>query len=201
VIPGIYILRNNKNHRLYVGSSINLSKREKSHFSALIRGTHKNPYLQADFNKCGIDFFKFEVVSERPNDELLEVEQLFLDCLFDNQNRCYNISPTAGNTLGRKHKESTKKKISQKAKGNQRWLGKKHTEISKALIGEKSKGRVFSEETKRLLSEINSKHANTKIFKEMISAVHKNKPKSTEQKQKMSAARKAWWDRKKAEND
>lgn len=201
MIPGIYILRNLNNGRLYVGSSINLSKREREHFRALIRGAHKNPYLQADFNKCGSDAFKFEIVSERPNEELLEVEQLFLNCLFDRQNNCYNISPTAGNTLGKKHKNSTKEKISQKARGNQRWLGKKHNEVTKLLIGQKSKGRIFSEETKQLLSKINSERANTNEFKEMISNLHKGKPKSVEQKQKMAAARKAWWERKRSQND
>ena len=61
---GIYRLRNTKNNKSYIGSSINLSSRKTRHFSYLRLNKHYNPHLQASYNKHGADLFVFEVIEE-----------------------------------------------------------------------------------------------------------------------------------------
>jgi len=106
---GIYKIINLVNDKIYIGSSVNLKQRKSEHFRTLREKSHKNQYLQSTFNKYGIDNFKFEVV-EYVNDinKLIKREQYYLDIYFDKQNKCYNISPTAGSPLGVKYNDEMK---------------------------------------------------------------------------------------------
>lgn len=60
---GIYRIGDDQ-QTLYVGQSIHAEKRLKDHRRALESGTHRNPYLQAVFNKHPDRFTEYEVVEE-----------------------------------------------------------------------------------------------------------------------------------------
>jgi len=110
---GIYKIVNLVNNKIYVGSSINLNKREKDHFKDLNGNYHRNRYLQNAWNKYGLDNFKFEVLEHvKDESKLLEKEQYYLDIYFDNQKCCYNICPTAGSSFGVKFSDEIKLKSS-----------------------------------------------------------------------------------------
>lgn len=113
---GIYLIINSINGKVYVGSSIDIETRFYMHSYYLENNKHKNPHLQASWNFYGSDAFHFCIVEECSKEDLLEIEQLWINA---SQGNCYNASPIAGNTLGKKHSEETKLKIS-KAK-----IGKK----------------------------------------------------------------------------
>ena len=53
IMHGVYQIKNLINGKLYIGSSIDVDKRLKSHFSALDKGCHNNAYLQNAWNKYG----------------------------------------------------------------------------------------------------------------------------------------------------
>jgi group I intron endonuclease len=75
---GIYKIKNIKNDKIYIGSSINLENREYKHFWMLNKNIHDNNHLQNSFNKFGKDCFNFEIVEICNFDELIDKENLYI---------------------------------------------------------------------------------------------------------------------------
>ena len=158
---GVYIISyNNKN---YVGSSSNLKKRIREHFSCLKRNTHPNSRLQRAFNKYGIEAFSYKIVSICPPEYLIKLEQWFID----NTKNTVNLNPFAYSSKGRVVKKCTRKKI------------------SKALIG-----KIVSDKTRQLLSDIKlgKPQPKSKETKEKMSKAKKGIVFSKEHKQKLKEA-------------
>ena len=109
----IYKIENLLNGKCYVGSTINKRKRWSDHKKGLRNNKHHNAHLQNSWNKYGQDNFKFKIIEKVDNvDNLLKREQHWIDTLqVANRKKGYNICPTAGNSLGKKHSEETKKKL------------------------------------------------------------------------------------------
>lgn len=168
---GVYIILNNTNNNIYIGSTNNIKRRWDWHKNQLKKNKHGNKYLQRAYNKYGKDNFSFEIV-EYINTEslLLSREQKWLDFF----NPEYNILKIAGSPLGYKHTEEAKKKISEagkikiftqehrdnlskasKGKPNLKLKGTTRTEEVKNKIGKANKGRKMSDETKEKLRQIN----------------------------------------------
>ena len=114
LVSGIYEIRNRVNGKRYVGSAVNLLRRQSQHLSALRRGSHYNQHLQRAFDKHGEATFAFTVLEHLRSKDLIEREQQYLDMLSPE----YNISPTAGSPLGVRHTLETRRKISKAKKGH-----------------------------------------------------------------------------------
>lgn len=110
---GAYGIFNTVNGKVYVGSVVtSFQRRKRQHFWHLKKGTHHSKHLQRAYDKYGADCFDFRVLERCPPEEALVVEQRWIDSLDSaNMRKGYNISPTAGNTAGRKHSEETRAKI------------------------------------------------------------------------------------------
>lgn len=105
---GIYLIINEKNQNIYIGSSIDLCKRWKVHKSLLRRNKHYNKHLQNSWNKHGEGNFSFFVIEfVEDNKTLTDREQHFLDIIRNE----YNICPTAGSTLNVEITNETKRKM------------------------------------------------------------------------------------------
>lgn len=129
----------------------------------LARGRHHSKHLQNSWNKYGKQLFRFQKLIICDPKDLLFYEQRALDKFRPD----YNVCPTAGNTFGRRHSESTKKKISAKARGRKRAPRSKEwrDSLSKAQKGKpKPKWhidalqagrarRVYTEEQRKNISE------------------------------------------------
>ena len=50
---GIYKIENKVNGKVYIGQSIDIEKRWKSHISYLNKGIHRNKHLQSAWDKYG----------------------------------------------------------------------------------------------------------------------------------------------------
>jgi group I intron endonuclease len=61
---GIYKITNTANHKIYVGQSMDIEERIKSHFYALRANRHTNKELQKDFNQFGEQAFSWEILEE-----------------------------------------------------------------------------------------------------------------------------------------
>lgn len=141
-MKAIYEIRNNKNGKIYIGSAKNLRKRWKEHRSLLNNGKHHSSHLQRAWNKDGGNF-TFTVLEEVEKDEdLIPAEQKWLDETRSYERGIgYNINPTAGSWLGRKHSAEAKEKMREAAlrRGpqpprNEEWSAR----ISASLRGEKN---------------------------------------------------------------
>lgn len=116
--PGIYIIKNTINDKVYIGSAVNIKRRFGDHKSRLKHSKHNNAYLQRAWNKYGKENFKFEVL-EFCAKEILNTREEFYISKFKatNENHGYNSCLFGTNALGRKHSEETKIKIGLKHKG------------------------------------------------------------------------------------
>lgn len=145
---GVYLISNNVNGKCYVGSTIHLDRRRLEHFSSLANNKHPNRHLQNAYNKYGVNAFEFEIletilIDDNIKKTLLSREQFWIDNLKPE----YNILPVAGSSLGYRHTEETKKKISQST------TGVKKSEEHAKHIREGQSGRVLTEEHKAKLPE------------------------------------------------
>lgn len=129
---GIYKITNLINEKIYVGSSIDLKRRNRNHFKELIENKHNNQKLQRAFNKYGEENFKFEILELiEDKSQLISHEQRYLDLL----NPQYNICKVAGSLLGTKRTKIQLEKLSKRPqvfkKGQVAWnKGSKGTIIS-----------------------------------------------------------------------
>lgn len=111
---GIYLIQNTQTKDLYVGSSaVSIKNRLRTHKTALKSNRHENQRLQNSWNKYGEKAFIFYPLFYLLDKSLVvKLEQLFIDRL----KPTFNICPIAGNCLGRKFSEDSKKKMSESAK-------------------------------------------------------------------------------------
>lgn len=96
VKSGIYSIINKINNKIYVGSSKNIMNRKSQHYSELRGGYHENIFLQRAWNKYGEENFEFKILEIVNNlEDLLYIEQKYIDKYFDNCKNCYNINSKA----------------------------------------------------------------------------------------------------------
>ena len=214
-ISGIYQIQSKiKPERIYIGSAVDLDRRRKQHLGGLCRGTHDNSRLQRHFSKYGKDDLLFSVLLTCDKNELIEKEQFFID----SYKPYFNISPTAGNTLGYRHTSEMikwfsktrkgkkfsieyKEKISRLRKGrtvsyltrikiSESHKGIKHTEEVKKILSIKHKGKILSEQHRRKISEALKRRIITDKTRKKLSVAGMGHPVSWETRRRLSLANK-----------
>ena len=172
---GIYKITNLVNGKCYIGSAVNINRRWCDHRSKLSNNKHHSIHLQRAWNIYGEENFKFEVLFNCSKEELIQYEQLHFDELTPD----YNICKVAGNCLGRKHSEKSKKKMSLILIGHTRNKGRVHTEEHNAKISAAHKGKVVSKETKSKISIANKgKKRSEETIAKLRERVHTDKSKA-----------------------
>jgi group I intron endonuclease len=91
-ITGIYKIINKTNGKYYIGSSKNITKRFWTHRTLLNRQKHENVYLQRAWNKYGKDNFEFSIIEILEEENLLKIEQKYLDIAMLERNKSYNLN-------------------------------------------------------------------------------------------------------------
>ena len=64
----VYKIENTETGQVYIGQSTAYQHRWNSHKSKLRLNKHRNPKLQEDYNKYGLDAFEFKIIKEFPSD-------------------------------------------------------------------------------------------------------------------------------------
>ena len=142
-ISGVYEIKNIVNNHRYIGSTVNIFKRWHNHKRALRHNKHHSAYLQNAWDKYGEDNFEFNVllICDKENNILYEQK-----CM-EKMNPEYNISLTAGSSLGVKRTEETKRKMSLAQSGeNHHMFGKHLSEETKRRMSIAQTGKSLSEE-------------------------------------------------------
>lgn len=192
---GVYKITNLIDKKIYIGSAIDLKKRELEHWY----GKKSNPHLQNSIEKYGKENFKYEVLIYLIPEFLLKIEQYYLDKYSKDLgwDMLYNINPIAGSSLGYRHSDETKKKMSIAAKGAVR---NPVTEETRKKLSEARKGRTLTPAQKEKLSttrkgkdnpfygKTHTEEHKRKISKEGNPMFNKNH--KDESKEKMSLAKK-----------
>lgn len=153
-MEGIYKIQSQvKPERIYIGSTANIIKRWNRHLSLLRKNKHHSNQLQNHVNKYGFNDLQFSVLLVCEKEDLIFLEQIFID----NYKPFFNICKTAGSQLGNKrtketclklssankgkhHSIETKIKLSQSQLGNKNLLGFKHSEETKKEMSKTRKG-------------------------------------------------------------
>lgn len=138
---GVYSITNITNGKQYIGSSVNIPNRWKTHVRQLNNGKHKNSHLQNAWNKYGEDSFVFAEVIEVLRDKrlLLASEQQYIDALRPQ----YNVLPVAGSNLGYKYSDESKQRMSKAQIGNQNSLGAQRSVEFKLKLSEMKRGNKY----------------------------------------------------------
>lgn len=94
--PGVYIIQNKVNNKVYIGASRDTYSRLCDHKVNLRNNVHCNVYLQSAFNKYGEENFIFDVL-EDCGERFIYSQENYWCKMLDAHNRKYgyNIDPTA----------------------------------------------------------------------------------------------------------
>lgn len=187
----IYIATNKHNGKQYVGKTVkNIRTRKAWHMATAFRG--EGWCLHRAIRKYGKDAFKWEITKES-NDpsELDRLEQETIHALNTVRPAGYNLTRGGDGVVGRTPESLAR--IVAFHKGRKR-SKETRNRISAACMGMKRRnGAVLSEETKRKISIAMIGKKMPVEHGQKISAYMSGRPKTEEQKRKMSEARKEWW--------
>lgn len=178
---GVYSITNLITGQIYYGSSVDIERRYKAHFYLLRIGKHPNQKLQRSWNKYGAEQFVFGVVKLVEEEMLIECEQEHIDLLFG-EDSSFNLSPTAGSTLGYRHSPEAKLKMSCASKAQLRGE-ERYQKVSAALTGRK--GHPQSQETKERIRASHIGREFTKEHREAISEAKLGHAVSAETRKKL----------------
>jgi group I intron endonuclease len=84
---GIYVIRNEVNGKMYVGSAIDCARRLAKHRYQLRTGTHPSRHLQASFVKHGEAAFATDILEVCETEHLIIREQYWIDRLEPSYNK------------------------------------------------------------------------------------------------------------------
>ncbi len=96
---GIFMIKNIKSGKVFLGSSLNMHDILKKHKFVLDIGSHREPKLQEDYTEFGADNFSFEILEilklkDEPNynyeEDLQILEMLWIDKFRPIETNLYN---------------------------------------------------------------------------------------------------------------
>lgn len=136
--------------RYYVGQSVNVAKRLKSHQWALKSGSHHNDRMQRSWNKYGPECFSFLPLEPCADSLLNECEQWWLDEMVGRPS-VFNLGTTSGSAMrGVKFSPGHRAKISEALTGIKRPAMSAELRMT---VSARFKGKPKTAEEKRKNSE------------------------------------------------
>lgn len=162
---GIYKIESKiKPERIYIGSAVRIGHRLTNHLHDLRKNKHDNQRLQNHFNKYGESDLQFSVLLGCEKEDLIKIEQYFID----SYRPWFNILKIAGSTIGHETSEETRKKISIANKGNKYCLGRILSEESRRKMREAKLGKKRPESVRLKLLGRKSWNKGKKMSEECI---------------------------------
>lgn len=140
---GIYAIICEAENKLYIGSSKNIGRRWSEHKRELNRCSHRNQFLQLDWDCYGSDYFTFKILEE--TDELITREHFWINYYSNN----YNIVKNSWNPM-------------REQKYVDKMLDTKWTSGKKLTFRQK----LTESDVKKIITKINSGESDISIAKE-----------------------------------
>jgi group I intron endonuclease len=186
---GVYnIIHTSKPNLAYIGSSVDLERRKRVHISSLNKGSHHSRLLQRVVNKYGLKNLVFSIIEFCKTNQLMSVEQKYLDSLNPEYNT--NILSTSslgvkrskefkakvsGSHIGKKMSKETMDKIISSRRLRDRWHGENwyaaarnkkfsHSDKTKKIISEKLSGRKLSKSAIDKRHKIINQYSKSGVF-------------------------------------
>lgn len=195
---GVYTIVNMVTEDFYIGSSVNIEERLRTHFKSLRSNTHYNSFLQRSFNKYGEKAFLTEIVEEVTDLTILRKrEQYHMDTLHPT----YNLIVMADDGKSMTVSEETRRKMSEAGKRSMQKLDpaikKMHEDRWKRIASENfrkfntaPKTEEFNERRNRQLEDarkIREEKGTSEETREKLSKAMTGKQRTEEEKAKISA--------------
>lgn len=203
----VYRVTNLQNQMEYIGRKYFFSKTRKKikgrkNRKVMLKESNWREYttsssrINTAINEHGKDIFKFEIIElcKTKGDltyrevEIQWKEKVLSAKLNNGERKYYNNSIGAVRFQLSKHREETKKKMSESAQGNTNAKGAIRSKETRRKMSIAKAGRKLSQTTKIKLSEINKGKESSEETKKKISIAHKGKVTSAATKDKMSQA-------------
>jgi group I intron endonuclease len=144
-ISGIYKWVNKINGKYYVGSSNHIKRRRGYHKNQLRRQVHGNQHLQSAWDKYGSHNFEFIIIEQNiARDQLLIIEQKYLDIAKLEPDKCYNISFIAGKPPIQTEEIRQKKSLASSGIKNP-FYGKTHSLETRLLLSKQNMDKTIYE--------------------------------------------------------
>ena len=143
---GIYVITNDIDARVYIGSATSFKQRYAVHKKKITHNEGCNPKLKNFANKYGIEHLTFSAVHACEKEDLLKMEQLYLDIFQPFDDNGFNIARKAGSPIGYKHTQEAKDKM--KGRPGPRW-----DEEQKKYFSEIKKGKKMKDSARAKLRE------------------------------------------------
>ncbi len=172
------------NGNFYIGSAVDLARRERQHLNDLKSLRHRNDRVQKCWNKHGV--FEFTILEQCKIQELLLREQVWIDKYFSDPKNV-NLSPTAGSPLGVIHSVETCAKFSARVYS-----------VEYRANMSKLKKNMSAETKKKISAGLTGKKLSSKTRARMSSS-HTGKKESIETRTKKSIAGTAAWARRRTD--
>lgn len=161
VITGIYKITNTVNDKVYIGQSINVSKRLTEHKYHLKKNTHYNRALQNSYKCHGIQSFTYELIEECNLDNIDERECYWIE-FYDSIDRSKGYNFETGGNTNKTVSQETKDKIRNTLKGTR--LGKENPMFGTKLSEErKQQMKITNRGSSKLLNEADIREIKTAL--------------------------------------
>lgn len=150
-----------------------------------------NDHFRSAILKHGWNNFEHEVFEVDSKEEMYYAEKYLIAYYHTTESKYGYNNSTGGekSSLGCKHSEETRQRISESKKGKSH-LGKPCSEETRRKISEANKGKTRSEEIRKKRSEVQKEKWLDSEYRRKMSEAHKGKPLSKEHREHMSEAKK-----------
>jgi group I intron endonuclease len=161
-MKAIYQIELLKDGRSYIGSAVNVERRQREHIRHLTRGSHHNGRLQNAWNKYGASSFAFSILEEvAAACDLVSVEQCYIDRL----QPAFNISPKAGSQLGYRHTTEERERARLRMVGVKLRQGKPFSQEARDRLSEQRRAKGHSQAQREHLLRMQENNRRTRIAK------------------------------------
>jgi group I intron endonuclease len=182
-VTGIYGLKNVTCAKWYVGQSVDVSTRKRSHFAALTRGDHHNSHLQSAFQLGGRAAFEFHILEVVP-ENMLDVRERAWIAYYQSHHQEHGYNFEDGGNLMKRPSDATRKKMSASQ------IGKRHSLQSRLKMSIASRGVAkTASHIKHLSLSLKGRKISEEHRQKIITA-RTGKPLSDETRRKISESRK-----------